>query len=153
MRVSAKADYAVRAAVELATQPPDVPVRADQIAVSQDIPLRFLENILHEMRNNDLVESQLGADAGYWLTKPAAEITIADVMRSVEGPIGAVRGENPHEVPYRGSAKPLQDVWLALRANVGAVLEKVTLADVVAGALPAPVRELSAQPERTRQAT
>ena len=146
MRVSAKADYAVRAAVELATQPPEVPVRADQIAVSQEIPLRFLENILREMRNNDLVESQLGAEAGYWLARPAAEITIADVIRSVEGQVGTVRGAGPHELTYRGSAKPLQEVWLALRANVGAVLETVTLADVVAGALPASVRALSEHP-------
>ncbi len=150
MRVSAKADYAVRAAVELATQPPGVPVRADQIGVSQDIPVRFLENILWEMRNNDLVERQLGEDAGYWLTRPAAEVTIADVIRAVDGPVGAVRGEDPHELTYRGSAQPLREVWLAMGTNVGAVLETVTLADVVAGALPAPVRDLAAQ---TRQPT
>ena len=88
MRVSAKADYAVRAAVELATQPAEVPVKADQVAVSQDIPLRFLENILDELRQNDIVELSRGADGGYYLARRRGEITIADVIRAVEGPVG-----------------------------------------------------------------
>ncbi len=118
MRVSAKADYAVRAAVELATQPAEVPVKADQVAVSQDIPLRFLENILYELRRNDIVELSRGADGGYYLSRPAAMITLAEVIRAVEGPVGSVHGDEPAGLTYLGSAKPLQDVWLALRANV-----------------------------------
>jgi Rrf2 family protein len=149
MRVSAKADYAVRAMVELAAQQTDVPVKADQVAVNQDIPLRFLENILHELRRNDLVERGRGADAGYELARPAAEITIAQVISAVEGPVASVHGREPGELAFPGSARPLQEVWLALRANVRTVLESVTLADVVAGELPAPVRELSAHPEAT----
>ena len=149
MRVSAKADYAVRAAVELATQPAEVPVKADQVAVSQDIPLRFLENILYELRQNDIVELSRGEDGGYYLARPAAMITLAEVIRAVDGPVGTVHGYEPGQLTFLGSAKPLQDVWLALRANVRTVLEAVTLADVVAGSLPAPVPELSAHPEAT----
>jgi Rrf2 family protein len=149
MRVSAKADYAVRAAVELATQPPEVPVKADQVAASQDIPLRFLENILHELRQHDIVELSRGADGGYYLARPAAMITVAEVVRAVDGPVGAVHGDEPAQLTYLGSAKPLQEVWLALRANVRTVLGSVTLADVAAGDLPEPVRALSAHPEAT----
>jgi len=149
MRVSAKADYAVRAAVELATQPAEVPMKADQVAASQDIPLRFLENILHELRQGDIVELSRGADGGYYLARPAAMITVAEVIRAVDGPVAAVHGHEPEELAYQGSSEPLQDVWLALRANVRMVLESVTLADVVAGALPEHVRALSAHPEAT----
>ena len=149
MRVSAKADYAVRAAVELATLPAEVPVKADQIAISQDIPLRFLENILYELRQNDIVELGRGPDGGYYLARPANEITVAEVISAVDGPVAAVHGHAPEELTYLGSSKPLQSVWLALRANVRMVLGTVSLADVVAGALPEPVRELSAHPEAT----
>ena len=149
MRVSAKADYAVRAAVELATLPAEVPVKADQVSISQDIPLRFLENILYELRQADIVELGRGADGGYYLSRPSEEITIAEVISAVDGPVGTVHGYEPQGLTYMGSSKPLQGVWLALRANVRMVLEAVTLADVVAGALPGPVRELSAHPEAT----
>jgi len=149
MRVSAKADYAVRAAVELATLPPDTPVKADQVAASQDIPLRFLENILHELRQNDIVELSRGTEGGYYLARPAAMITVAEVIRAVDGPVGVVHGDEPAQLTYLGSAKPLQEVWLALRANVRTVLESVTLADVAAGDLPEPVRALSGHPEAT----
>jgi Rrf2 family protein len=149
MRISAKADYAVRAMVQLAAQPGDAPVKADLIAVSQDIPLRFLENILHELRQGDLVELGRGADAGYTLARPPAEITVAEVISAVEGPVASVHGRDPDGLAFPGSAKPLQDVWLALRANVRVVLGSVTLADVVAGDLPEPVLELAAHPEAT----
>ena len=149
MRVSAKADYAVRALVELATHPQDVPVKSDQIAVSQDIPHRFLENILTELRQNDLLDRHRGSDGGYTLVRPPSEITIAEVIRAVDGPVAAVHGEHPDELSYRGSSMPLKSVWLALRANVRIVLESVTLADVVAGDLPESVRELSDHPEAT----
>ena len=152
MRISAKADYALRAAVELATQPREVPVKADQIAVAQDIPIRFLENILAELRAHDIVESSRGADGGYWLSPAPADLTVAEIIRAVEGPVASVHGERPDRLAYRGAAKPLQDVFLALRANVRAVLESVTLADVASGELPAGVRDLSSHPQATADA-
>ena len=149
MRVSAKADYAVRAVTELATAPQDLPIKGDQIAIAQDIPLRFLENILAELRQHDIVHSRRGADGGYWLARSPDDITVAEVIRAVEGPLASVRGERPDQLSYRGAAKPLEGVWLALRANIRIVLEAVTLADVVAGDLPEPVRGLAEHPEAT----
>ena len=143
MRVTAKADYAVRAAVELAAAG-EGPVKGESIAGAQEISLRFLENILGELRHAGLVRSQRGADGGYWLARPAAEISVADVIRAVEGPLASVRSEPPEELAYTGSAVPLREVWLALRVNIRAVLESVTLADVVAGRLPAEVTGLLA---------
>ena len=136
MRVTAKADYAVRAAVELAAGG-EGPLKGEAIATAQDIPLRFLENILAELRHAGLVRSQRGAVGGYWLARPAEEITIADVIRAIEGPLASVRSERPEELSYTGTAAPLRDVWLALRVNIRAVLESVTLADVAAGEVPA----------------
>ena len=148
MRVSAKADYAVRAAIELAAAyAGGDPVKGDRIAAAQDIPLRFLENILGEMRHHGLVMSRRGQEGGYWLARSPDDLTIADVIRAVEGPLAAVRGERPEQLAYSGAAAPLAGVWVALRANVRSVLESVTLADVVAGALPEPVRRLAAHPE------
>ena len=143
MRVTAKADYAVRAAVELAAAG-EGPVKGESIADAQEISLRFLESILGELRHAGLVRSQRGADGGYWLARPAAEISVADVIRAVEGPLASVRSEPPEELAYTGSAVPLREVWLALRVNIRAVLESVTLADVVAGRLPAEVTGLLA---------
>jgi Rrf2 family protein len=141
MRTTAKADYAVRAAVELAAVG-DV-MTADQIAQAQGIPLNFLENILGELRRAGLVSSRRGQAGGYLLAKPADEIAIADVIRAVEGPLANVRGLSPDELDYEGSAKKLRYVWVALRANVRDVLERVTLADVASGELPAHVKELT----------
>jgi Rrf2 family protein len=146
MHVTAKVDYAVRAAVELAAAS-DGPVKGDAIASAQEIPLRFLENILGELRNAGIVRSQRGAEGGYWLARPAEEVTIADVIRVVEGPIASIRSSRPDEVSFPGAAAPLQEVWIALRANMRAVLEKITLADVVAGELPADVLALTESPE------
>jgi Rrf2 family protein len=145
MRVSAKADYAVRALLELAAS--DTPLKGDAIADGQGIPLRFLENILGELRHAGLVRSQRGREGGYWLAKPAAEITIADVVRAAEGPLAAVRGEGPETVRYEGAAASLQEVWIALRTNLRAVVEAVTLADVVSGELPAEITELAREPD------
>jgi Rrf2 family protein len=142
MRITAKADYAVRGAVELAAAG-EGPVKGDAIAEAQGIPVRFLENILAELRHAGLVLSQRGAEGGYRLARPPAEISLADVIRAVEGPLASVRSEPPEELEYRGTAKPLRDVWLALRFNIRAVLEKVTLADVVSGRLPEPVAEFA----------
>jgi Rrf2 family protein len=142
VRLSAKADYALRASVELAAAA-DGPVKADAISRAQEIPQRFLEQILLDLKHAGLVASQRGAEGGYWLARPAVEITLADLIRAVEGPLANVRGQRPEELEYRGSAQPLQEVFVALRASIRAVLETVTLADVASGDLPESVRELA----------
>jgi Rrf2 family protein len=143
MHVSAKADYAVRAAVELAAAGPG-PVKGDRIAEAQQIPLKFLENILSDLRHAGYVQSQRGADGGYWLAQPAQTITLADIIRAVDGPLANVRGARPETVSYAGSAAQLGEVWIAVRVALRGVLERVTLADLVAGVLPAEVKELTA---------
>jgi Rrf2 family protein len=147
MRISAKADYALRAALELAAAEGQGHVKGEQIAQAQAIPLKFLENILLELRHHGLVQSQRGAEGGYWLARPADEITLAEIMRVVEGPLANVRGERPDGLQYVGSAERLRDVWIALRANLRAVLETVTLADVVTGSLPEEILALTEDPE------
>jgi Rrf2 family protein len=142
VRLSAKADYALRASVELAAAA-DGPVKADAISRAQEIPQRFLEQILLDLKHAGVVASQRGAEGGYWLARPAVEITLADLIRAVEGPLANVRGQRPEELEYRGSAQPLQEVFVALRASIRAVLETVTLADVASGDLPESVRELA----------
>jgi Rrf2 family protein len=141
MRLSAKADYALRASVELSSLG-EGHVKAEAVARAQSIPLRFLEQILLDLKHAGLVASQRGADGGYWLARPPAEIALADVIRAVEGPLANVRGVRPEELSYDGPASALRDVFVALRANIRAVLEEVTLADVAAGELPDRVREL-----------
>ena len=142
VRVSAKADYALRACIQLAAEG-EGHVKGERIAQAQEIPLRFLENILGELRQAGLVRSQRGAEGGYWLARPAAEITLAEVIRAVEGPLANVRGRPPEELEYGGSSAKLRDVWIALRASVRSVLEHVTLADVARGELPAEVDALT----------
>jgi Rrf2 family protein len=146
VRVSAKADYALRATIELAAAG-DGPVKGERIAQAQEIPLKFLENILGDLRHAGIVRSQRGAEGGYWLARPAEEITVADVVRAVEGPIANVRGLGPEAVEYNGSAERLRDVWIAVRANLRAVLEHVTLADVANGNLPDGIGALAADPD------
>ena len=147
VRVSAKAEYAVRAAMELAAATHERPVKKSAIVAAQKIPPKFLENILSELRNAGLVESQRGSDGGYWLAKPAAEISVADVMRAVEGPLASVRSQRPEALEYEGIAQPLQKVWVALRASIRDVLEHVSLEDLVEGKLPKEVLEYSDPPE------
>ena len=147
MRISAKADYAVRAAVELAAATGERPVKAERIATAQGIPLNFLENILGELRHAGIVRSQRGAEGGYWLAKPAKEISVADIIRAVEGPLAAVRGEAPEDIVFSGSAESLGRLWVAVRASLRGVLENVTLADLVDGKLPARVDKLADDPE------
>jgi Rrf2 family protein len=148
MRVSAKTDYALRAAAEIAASSDDgAPVKGERIAVAQDIPLRFLENILSELRNAGIIESRRGADGGYLLARPPSEIALADVIRAVDGPLANVGGRRPEQLEYGGSAESYQEVWIAVRAGLRTVLESITLADVAAGKLPAPVRKLTADPE------
>ena len=141
MRTTAKADYAVRAAVELAAAG-DL-VTAEQVADAQGIPLNFLENILRDLRRAGVVESRRGQQGGYTLARSAEEISLADVIRAVEGPLATVRGQAPEDLAYAGSAERLGEVWVALRAAVRSVLEQVSLADVARGPLPAHVEELT----------
>ena len=146
MRVSAKADYAVRAAVELAAAE-HAPVKAEDLANGQGIPLNFLVKILHELRLAGLVRSHRGPDGGHALARAPEEISVADVLRAVEGPLAEVRGAAPESLHYEGSALPLQRVWIALRTNVRAVLETVTLADIAGDRLPASVDALADERE------
>jgi Rrf2 family protein len=146
MRVSAKADYAVRAAAELAAAD-EGPVKGEKLADAQDIPLQFLEHILLELKHAGIVRARRGAKGGYWLARPAEEVTIADIVRAVEGPIAHVQSAPPESIEYRGNAEHLQEVWIAVRASLRTVLEHVTLADLVSGQLPSEVESLAAQPD------
>ena len=140
MRISAKTDYAIRAVVEMAAASPDGHlVKAESVADAQHIPVRFLLGILNELRHAGLVESRRGVEGGYRLAKPAYAVTIADIIRAIDGPLANVAGTRPDALELSGSAAPLQDVWVSLRANIRAVLERVTVADVVSGDLPADV--------------
>lgn len=143
MRVSARADYAVRAALELAAAEGDGPVKREALADAQTISINFLENILLDLKRAGLVQSQRGQEGGYWLARPAGEVSIADVVRAVDGPLVSVRGARPEDVEYEGNAEHLRDVWLAARASLRSVLETTSLADLVKGRLPSPVKRLA----------
>jgi Rrf2 family protein len=143
LRVSAKADYALRAMAQLASEPQDAPINAEHIADAQDIPLRFLLGILSELKHARLVRSSRGAAGGYTLSRPADEITLAEILRVVEGPLVNLHDARVGELGHRGAAKALTDVWRAVRTNVRSVLEGVTLADVVSGDLPPEVAALA----------
>jgi Rrf2 family protein len=147
MRISAKADYAVRAAVELAAAPNEKPIKAEAIATRQGIPLNFLENILGELRHAGIVRSQRGFEGGFRLARPPEQITIADIIRAVEGPLASVRGGPPEDSNYPGAARELPRVWIAVRKTLRDVVEHVTLADVASGRLPKPVVRLSDDPD------
>jgi Rrf2 family protein len=149
LQVSAKTDYALRAAAELALAAADAsgPIKGDRISGAQGIPKKFMENILHDLKRAGIVRTQRGASGGYWLALPADEITLASIIRAVEGPLANVRGDWPEAVEYTGAAEHLREVWIAVRANLRAVLENVTLADVVEGDFPTPVTELIRDPE------
>jgi Rrf2 family protein len=150
MRISSKVDYAVRATAELAVRSPDRqsrPTTGDTVGEAQGIPTKYLENILAELRRSGIVGSRRGAEGGYWLARPAADISIADIIRAVEGPLADVRGEAPEELDYSGPAAPLERVWVATRASVRRVLEHVSLADLVSDDLPAEVTLLLDEPD------
>jgi len=144
VRISAKTDYALRAAIELAGLDSADPVKGEAIATAQGIPLRFLENILGDLRNAGVVESRRGVDGGYLLARPAAEITLADVIRAVDGPLANVAGIKPNKLEYDGSAEQLREVWVAVRAALRSVLEETTLADVAGKKLPSHVTKMIA---------
>jgi Rrf2 family protein len=147
VRVSAKADYAVRAALELAATSGSRPLKRDQISVAQRIPSKFLETIMLELKHAGIVKSTRGAEGGYALARPADDISVADVIRAVDGPLANVRGERVENVAYEGAASSLRDLWIAVRATLRQVLESTSLQDVVEGELPDQVRELTADPE------
>lgn len=150
MRLSARVDYALRATTELAavavgatTAPP---VTAEQIARAQAIPPKFLESILLQLRRGGVVRAQRGPEGGYWLARPAGEISLAEVIRVIDGPLAHIRGQRPEDLGYHGAARSLQEVWIALRASERQILESVTVADVASGNLPEQVRCLAADP-------
>jgi Rrf2 family protein len=147
VNISAKSDYAVRAMLALAADDGGRPVKGETLALSQQIPVKFLENILVDLRRAGLVASQRGAEGGYRLGRPASKITVADVIRAVDGPLANIRGVRPEAAEYDGAATALRDVWVAMRAALRSVLERVTIADVASGALPAPLKKLIADPD------
>ncbi|ORV47348.1 Rrf2 family transcriptional regulator [Mycolicibacter engbaekii] len=144
MRMSAKAEYAVRAMVQLATAEPGALVKTDEIAAAQGIPAQFLVDILSDLRTDRLVRSQRGRDGGYELARAATQISVADVLRCIDGPLASVRDIGMGDLPYSGPTAALTDVWRALRASMRSVLEKTSLADVASGQLPDHVVELAA---------
>ncbi len=173
MRLSARVDYALRAVAEIAARAeeggleprpvaagrsrparaadagPDrrpAPLTAEQIARAQDIPPKFLESILLQLRRGGIVQAQRGPEGGYWLARPAAEISLAEVIRVIDGPLANVRGQRPEDLGYSGAARALQEVWIALRASEREILELVSIADVANGKLPDRIRELAADP-------
>lgn len=150
MRLSARVDYALRAMVELAAVTgeggTDRPVTADRLAAAQEIPPKFLESILLQLRRGGIVTAQRGPEGGYRLARPATEISLAEIIRVIDGPLANVRGQRPEDVGYHGAAVSLQDIWIALRAVERQILELVTLHDVATGKLPERVRDLVADP-------
>jgi Rrf2 family protein len=153
VRLSARVDYALRAVSELAAAQLAVagqaaqPVTAEKLAGAQQIPAKFLESILVQLRRGGIFSAQRGPEGGYWLTKPAAEISLADIIRVIDGPLAHIRGTRPEDLGYHGAATKLQDVWIALRASEREILELVSVADVASGDLPVRVRDLTADPK------
>ena len=146
IRISAKADYAIRACAELAASSAAKLVSGDQIARAQHIPVRFLLNILTELRRARIVRSHRGTDGGYQLARPAGGITIAEILHAVEGPVARIRDLSPQELRYAGAAEHLRDVWVAVQTTLEEVLQAVTLADLVDGTLPPAVATFSRDP-------
>ena len=146
VEISAKTDYAVRALLGLAQHAPRL-VKVDEIISEQQLPRKFVEAILGELRRAGLVRSQRGAEGGYALARPAAEITLGQIIRAVDGPLAEVRGLRPHETTYTGVAKHLPEVWVAVRASLRRVLDETTVQHVLSGKLPAHVRRMVEAPD------
>ena len=145
MRISHKVDYGVRAMVALARSEathPGVPTKRELLAREESIPGKFLDDILRLLRNAGLVRSHRGPDGGWTLGRPAKDITVADIIRVLEGPLASVRGIRPHELPGDGVEEPFVSLWVAVRVSLRSVLEQVTVADLAAGALPKKVAKL-----------
>jgi Rrf2 family protein len=145
--ISAKADYGTRALLALAAAPAGTTVKAEVLAEGQGLPVKFVENILVDLRRAGLVTSQRGSEGGYRLAHPPGDVSVADVIRALEGPLAEVRGLRPEDACYQGPAERLRDVWVAVRAALRQVLETVTLADIASGDLPQSVSSLIADPE------
>ncbi|MCU1461293.1 MAG: hypothetical protein JWO37_1368 [Acidimicrobiales bacterium] len=143
MRISAKTDYAVRAMTQLAAMSDEAPVTAEQLATAQDIPVKFLLGILNELKRAHLLRSQRGAEGGYQLRRPAAEISLADVIRAIDGPLANVHDISLETLAYPGPAESLREVWMAVRGSLRSVLETVSIEDLAAGKLPRHVRTLA----------
>lgn len=146
MRVSARSDYAVRAVIEIAAASPKL-MKADQIADAQQIPIKFLENILSDLRRAGIVRSKRGAEGGYVLGFEATDLSVAHVMRAVEGPLAWVRDERPSAVHYQGNSDGLEQVWVAVRASLRSVIDHVSIAQLVAHDLPQSVTVYSRDPQ------
>lgn len=146
MRIGAKTDYALRAALELAAADGERPMKAEAIATAQQIPPRFLEKILNDLRRAGIVESRRGVEGGHLLASPPDEIAVADVIRAIDGPLANVSGKRPHELSYEGAAEKLPELLVAARAALRDVLDRTTLADVVSGDLPEHVTALAGDP-------
>lgn len=149
MRITHKVDYAVRACVALTrmlADVPGVPVKRDRLAEAESIPGKFLDDILRQLRNADLLRSHRGPDGGWTLAKQPEDITVADIIRVLEGPLASVRGLRPHELGSEGIGEPFVSLWIAVRVSLRSVLEEVTLADLAAGTLPEPVVRLTKTP-------
>lgn len=151
MRITAKVDYAVRAAAELAAHHaaagPRSPMKGEAIATAQGIPVRFLESILAELRRSGIVTSQRGSEGGYWMARAPEDVSVADVIRAVEGPLADVHGTPPEEAAYPGAAAELQRVWVATRVALREVLEATSLAAIASNDLPEVVSGLAARPD------
>jgi Rrf2 family protein len=147
VRISAKADYAVRAVVELATLEDEWPVKAETLAAAQRIPPKFLLNILFELKHAGIVASQRGNEGGFRLGRRPEEISLADIIRAVEGPLAQVGDSRPDQLDYTGSAEPLVEVWIAVREHIRSILESVSVADVAHGKLPSLVTHITADPD------
>ena len=146
MRVSAKVDYAVRAAIELGLADGER-MKCEAIATAQEVPSGFLENILLEMRGAGLVHSRRGGNGGYWLARPAKDISVADIFRAVEGPLAMVNESRPEETAYPPDSEIMRQLWIALRTSLRDVLEVVTIADLAGGELPRRIAKLTEDPE------
>jgi Rrf2 family protein len=147
VHISARVDYATRALVALAAAPAGTGLKGETIASEQRLPKKFVENILGDLRRGGFVTSQRGNVGGYRLARPAHEIALADVFRSLEGPLAEVRGVRPEQATYEGPAEHLLDAWVAVRAALRLVLESITIADVASGKFPPDVRKLIAEPD------
>jgi len=145
VQISAKVDYGMRALLVLASA--SEPMTADALAADQGLPGKFLGVILNDLRRSGILVSHRGREAGYNLARPASEITAADVIRALEGPLAQVKGIRPEQATYQGAAQHLQEAWIAVRASLRAVLEHLTIDDIVTGELPAPIAQLVADPD------
>jgi len=147
MRVSARADYALRAAAELATTADGVRTKREALSARQNIPVEFLESVLLDLKRAGIVQSQRGAAGGFRLARPPEEISLADVIRAVDGPMADVRGDRPERIEYTGAARELQHIWIAIRASLREILEGTSLRDLVDGELSPEVRRLTDTPD------